>query len=777
MASDSKTASNHVTKEIESRIKQIPEHLFEAFLEIREPIDNEIPEVSIKYPNDCSEEILKTATNFAYPCKIPADEQSEHFTFVVLDTTSTSFRFGYCRRSNREASCLCIISYYPWFEIYYKILDDLAQIINSKSTADMEQFLSSLFNYKLMSNEEFFRNEGKEMIEINGLSKIYTYNRPDSRKLPSMLSSRNFTVMFSRLGPEIMLRLFAHLIFERRILFVSSKLFHLTACSYGCLDLIYPMHWQSIFLPIVPTSILWTTACTSPYILGVHSSVFPTLNMNDLGDAVIVNIDERKLDSQYDDLNSFPKYLIRSMKKGIQQSSQLAGDHLARVFLRAMAFTIGNYANGFTLKNEKLDFDRDLYLEQYLGSHVHSFMSTIANTQMFEQFSRYRTFLQLERETDVDEFDIEVKNLQQLQQSKKAANPLFEQVQNKAEKFQTVINKAGQRVASEASSVRNNLTSFDINDVIKRTYNSKANDSNGTNHLNTTKPIHQSSTPDLYNEKSIPYERFTSQDNISSPEPLLINGDQISSSSSDSSHSSTPELNRYKNAPLINLDIDDNPLLPSPITLNVIYTPLATPVQRQVPQIDSKIKQLQSELQYKVQTFDGKRTDPRDEYGQQQTEIKKLVKQFDPLDDDTNYLNKPTKNVNTSFTSMPVTFRPTEKPISNTVDRHPSIYETIPTNRVTAVLKNIQTNYGTTNRFTLRPTYSMQQPQSNNNNNNLVRFSPASTAPASLFPKICSTIPDDSSSFDPLAPSKEAILYSNIPSTTSPNGSNLIDFS
>lgn len=66
--------------------------------------------------------------------------------------------------------------------------------------------------------------------------------------------------MFSRLGPEIMLNLFANLLFERRILFVSSKLFHLTglfeivffltfivffslACAYGCLHLIYPMHW------------------------------------------------------------------------------------------------------------------------------------------------------------------------------------------------------------------------------------------------------------------------------------------------------------------------------------------------------------------------------------------------------------------------------------------------------------------------------------------------------------------------------------------------------
>lgn len=63
--------------------------------------------------------------------------------------------------------------------------------------------------------------------------------------------------------------------------------------------------------------------------------------MNELGDVIIVKIDERKIESPYDDLSLFPKYLIRSMKKGIQQSSQLAGDHLARVFLRAMAFSTG----------------------------------------------------------------------------------------------------------------------------------------------------------------------------------------------------------------------------------------------------------------------------------------------------------------------------------------------------------------------------------------------------------------------------------------------------
>ena len=96
------------------------------------------------------------------------------------------------------------------------------------------------------------------------------------------------------------------------------------------------------------------------------------------------------------------------------------------------------------------------------------------------------------------------------------------------------------------------------------------------------------------------------------------------------------------------------------------------PVVRSSPQIDSKIKQLQSELQHKVQNFDGKRIDPREEYGQQQTEIKKLVKQFDPLCDPTS----------ASPTSMP--------------QRHPSIYQHIPNNHVNNILQNLQNNRSST---------------------------------------------------------------------------------
>ncbi len=53
-----------------------------------------------------------------------------------------------------------------------------------------------------MSIEEFYKNEGKEIIEITNLSKsAYNYSRPDQRKLPSMLSNvcySHFEIFFKK---------------------------------------------------------------------------------------------------------------------------------------------------------------------------------------------------------------------------------------------------------------------------------------------------------------------------------------------------------------------------------------------------------------------------------------------------------------------------------------------------------------------------------------------------------------------------------------------------
>lgn len=205
----------------------------------------------------------------------------------------------------------------------------------------------------------------------------------------------------------------------------------------------------------------------------------------------------------------------------------------------------------------------------------------------------------------------------------------------------------------------------------------------------------------------------------------------------------------------------------------MINKPTASPTVRSTPPVDWKIKQLQSELKLKVQTFDGKRIDPREDCDPP-TEIRKLVKQFDPFDDET----KSTKNADDLLLSStsPVAPRLNNKSPSNIAERHPSLYETIPTNRVTAILQNIQSNYGTTTRMPLR-THQFTPGQIPSNN--LIHFSPPSPPNlVGLTPRKCSTVPEDASlNFDPLAPSNNKPIFSDLPSRPSEsNGSNLIDF-
>ncbi|CAF1627718.1 unnamed protein product, partial [Didymodactylos carnosus] len=231
------------------------------------------------------------------------------------------------------------------------------------------------------------------------------------------------------------------------------------------------------------------------------------------------------------------------------------------------------------------------------------------------------------------------------------ANPIIEQVQNRAEKLGTVINRAGQRVVNEASTVKNNLASLDINDVMRRNEQKGINSlSNGKSdlqqqHLSIPKPL-QSSTPDLLDEKSIPYERFGSTGNVNFG-ATYTSMHEPPSSTSDSSGASSPDLKR-KQENLITIDTQPhtlaanttttafNSLLPSPVELNVINVTNNRSLHQQTarPVVHSSIKQLQTELKNKVQNFDGKRIDPKEEYGSQgENLIKKLVRQFDPLDD------------------------------------------------------------------------------------------------------------------------------------------------
>lgn len=71
-----------------------------------------------------------------------------------------------------------------------------------------------------------------------------------------------------------MIALFASMLNERRIVIVSSRLSRLTACVQAANSLIYPMSWQHIFIPVLPTKLMDYLSAPMPFLIGIPAVTF-----------------------------------------------------------------------------------------------------------------------------------------------------------------------------------------------------------------------------------------------------------------------------------------------------------------------------------------------------------------------------------------------------------------------------------------------------------------------------------------------------------------------
>lgn len=133
-----------------SRIKQNPETTFEVYVEVAYPRTGGTlsdPEVQRQFPEDYGDqEVLQTLTKFCFPFYVDSltvSQVGQNFTFVLTDIDSKQ-RFGFCRLSSGAKSCFCILSYLPWFEVFYKLLNILADYTTKGQESQWNELLDTL---------------------------------------------------------------------------------------------------------------------------------------------------------------------------------------------------------------------------------------------------------------------------------------------------------------------------------------------------------------------------------------------------------------------------------------------------------------------------------------------------------------------------------------------------------------------------------------------------------------------------------------------------------
>ncbi|KAM8805393.1 DENN domain-containing protein 1B [Eudromia elegans] len=384
---------------MDSRFKENPERTFDLVLKVKcQTSENEDPVVLWKFPEDFGDqEVLNSIPKFCFPFDIERVSQNQvgqHFTFVLTDIDSKQ-RFGFCRLTSGGKVCLCILSYLPWFEVYYKLLNTLADYLAKEQENDSNDLLKSLYSHpvpkanalvSLSVNQEMIFASERVLKKQPFLVSHSYFITPDITGLPTIPESRNLTEYFVAVDVNNMLQLYASMLHERRIIITSSKLSTLTACVHASAALLYPMYWQHIYIPVLPAHLLDYCCAPMPYLIGVHLSLIERVKNRSLEDVVLLNVDTNILETPFNDLNSLPSEVVSALKNKLKKQSTATGDGVAKAFLRAQAALFGSYRDALRYKpGEPITFCENSFVK-HRSSTTKQFLETAVNLQLFKQF-------------------------------------------------------------------------------------------------------------------------------------------------------------------------------------------------------------------------------------------------------------------------------------------------------------------------------------------------------------------------------------------------------
>lgn len=413
-------SSNQASKS--TRYKSNPTKLFECYCEVSfkaKDVDGILtrkPYIKRRFPPSYKvKDVLESVPKFAYPCNNIVVDEVVQFSFVLTNIES-KWTFGYCRMSPQTETCIVVISQLPWQETFHKITNHIGEMHYISSRQDeLLSFLSTLYETNIVDKS---CQSMTCRYRAGDLTKEFSYDIPDQNQvLPSIPQDRNLTEFYNAASVDNMIALFASAINERRVLVLSNKLNRLSSCVQALNNILYPMHWQHIFIPVLPADLLAYLQAPMPFLIGLPESTYKELNSIDLSDVVMFLADDNIVRNAEEDVRALPPSIVNSIKSDIKKNGAL-GDCVSRAFLRAIVMLIGGYRwvlecnNGrdVTFNQEKFASTRSFTYEPFLRK--------LLDTQMFRQFIEGRLELLQAGQGFNDDFEFEV-NLHEERTAKK----------------------------------------------------------------------------------------------------------------------------------------------------------------------------------------------------------------------------------------------------------------------------------------------------------------------------------------------------------------------
>uniref|UniRef100_A0A1I7ZAZ1 UDENN domain-containing protein n=1 Tax=Steinernema glaseri TaxID=37863 RepID=A0A1I7ZAZ1_9BILA len=320
----------------------------------------------------------------------------------------------------------------PWTSAFYKILNHLSNVMNNGRANELEETLTRLYHTDIPSTGEHLNisnNSGPNRTEIVV---------PDMTKLPTLREDKFMLEFYNAVPEKLMVPLFASLLKERRIVFTSRKLGQLSSCVFAAAGLLYPFHWQSLFIPVLP-----------------HHLV-DMLMLNELGDVVIVDLDEKTFTSSHND--AIPAEANSFLRSHLKSSADMfLSDGLARSFLKTNVVLFGGYRLD---SDHEIRWDKDKFVNEQKNS-LKPFLASLLGSdgvQYLERFIDERLAALNGGRPISDEFEKEVCMMDR-KSGRGGASP---------ETIQKAVNAVRENASDVVGALKDKVSSIMIRDKIGR---------------------------------------------------------------------------------------------------------------------------------------------------------------------------------------------------------------------------------------------------------------------------------------------------------------------
>uniref|UniRef100_A0A8D0FEI9 DENN domain containing 2C n=1 Tax=Strix occidentalis caurina TaxID=311401 RepID=A0A8D0FEI9_STROC len=359
------------------------------------------PEHPFRQSKD-TEERLKVIPRFCFPDPkdwFPvSDLKSETFSFVLTGEDGSRW-FGYCKKllpegkGKRLPEVFCIVSRLGCFNLFSKILDEVEKR-REMSPALVHPFMRSVMEApfpapgRTITVRSFLPGAGNEVMEL-------------CRPLDSRLEHVDFKCLFECLSVSHLMRVFASLLLERRVIFVADNLSTLSKCGHAAVATLYPFTWQHTYIPVLPTSMIDIACSPTPFLIGILSCSLPQLQDLPIEEVLIVDLCADKfLQEVSDEDEILPHKLQAALVQILEERSEILSHEqsdvplnslVSEAFVQFFVELVGHYSlhMNVTEKGERV-FQRELFRKSHVSRNVRHFLHFFMETQMFAGFIQDR---------------------------------------------------------------------------------------------------------------------------------------------------------------------------------------------------------------------------------------------------------------------------------------------------------------------------------------------------------------------------------------------------